>query len=222
MRLAMLIFLILLSAIALPTYAVAGGVPTFNLIGLRTVDSEDASCSADSTANASFSGVDSARDQLHRVAIQMSREFEGAPDYQQVRLVALQAFCTYQVAKADALDTIRASQWGLAAQVRIDRLERQLDDARQEAKLAGRDHSDKTDSLALQLLEERSALSRAEAQAIAADEKVNTLRYSWLDANANLQGMRDSFAQRLHTDPQWRNAKMQLEQARGALASVGE
>jgi hypothetical protein len=212
---------LILSA-ALPSYAVAGGVPTFNLIGLRTIGSDEASSSDDSGANAAFTGVDNARDQLHRVAIQMLREFEGSPDYQQARLAALQAFSAYEVARADALDTVRASQSGLAAQVRIDRLESQLDNARLEAKLAGRDRSDKTDALAMQLLDERSALSRAEAQAIAADQKVSGLRYAWLDANANLQTMRDGFAQRVCTDPKWRNAKTQLEQARGALASVGE
>ena len=216
------ILVILLSAAALPTCAVAGGPPTFNLIGLRTVGSDDTSSSDDSGASAAFTGVDNARDQLHRVAIQMSREFEGSPDYQQARLAALQAFSAYEVATADALDTVRASQAGLAAQVRIDRLESELDEARLEAKLAGRDQSDKTDALALELLDERSALSRAEALAIAADQKVSSLRYAWLDANANLQTMRDGFAQRVCTDPKWRNAKTQLEQARGAIASVGE
>jgi hypothetical protein len=143
-----------------------------------------------------------------------------SPDYQEAKLATRQALSAYQAAKQDARLRLQQSPEGLAAQVEIDRLERQLDEAREQAKLAGRDHSERIDAIAMALLKQRSAVSRREAETVAADERLASLRYAWLDANARLEKLRDDFSQQLHSDPQWKTAKAQLEQARGALASI--
>jgi len=218
MRRTMWIICCAIVGLAGPT-ALGGGIPRFCSIGMNFGPPEVDSAPSGSASDA---GVGTARDQLHRVAIVLSRQFEVSPDYQAARLAAMQAFSAYQTARAAVIQQVQSSPQGLAANVEIDRLERQLNQAREEAKMAGRDHSDKTDAIAMALLNARSALSQQEAEALAADQGVSTLRYAWLDANAALESMRDDLASRLQTDPQWKNAKAQLEQARGALASAAE
>jgi hypothetical protein len=134
----------------------------------------------------------------------------------------MQAYWAYQLAEEQLLATLRLSPQSVSAQIEIERLEQKLDGARQEAQLAGRDQSDKINAIALELLDKRSAVSHREAQAMAADENVNNLRYAWLDANAKFTALQEDFAQRIHADPQWQSAKSQLEQARTALASVSQ
>jgi hypothetical protein len=196
------------------------GIPRFCSIGMNFGPPE--ADSAPSNGSTSDSGVGTARDQLHRVAIVLSRQFEAASDYQAAELAALQAFSAYQTAKAAVIQQVQSSPQGLAGSVQIDHLEQQLDQARQEAKLAGKDHSDTTDAIAVELLNARAAISQRETKAVAADEGVNTFRYAWLDANAALEGMRDDLSERILSDPQWKSAKAQLEQARTALASASE
>ncbi len=198
--------------------ALGGGIPRFCSIGMKFGAPE----SDPANGSASDGAAESARDQLHRIAIQISRQFESSSDYQAARLAALQAFSAYQAARAAVIQQVQSSPQGLAANVEIDRLERQLEQARDEAKLAGRDHTDKTDAIAMALLNARSAISQREAKALAADDGVNNLRYAWLDANAALESMRGDLAQRVQSDPQWKSAKAQLEQARVALASASE
>jgi hypothetical protein len=206
-------------ALAIPASAVAAG-PTFCFIGLRMSGGGAESSSQDSAAVSASSGTGNARDQLHRLAIQLSRQFESSPDYQQAELAAAQALSAYHLAQADALNVVRSSPQGIAAQVEIDRLERQLDEARARANLAGKNHSAEIDALAMELLDKRSAVSRREVAAVAGDDKLATLRYAWLDANAKSQMIRDGFSQQLHSDPQWKNARAQLEQSWGAMASA--
>jgi hypothetical protein len=176
----------------------------------------------EAAADAALKVVDTARYQLHRTSVQLSRQFEQSTEYQAARAAALQAFMNYQMGKQGSLAMLRISPTATAAQIEIDRLEKQLDDARQKAKLAGTDHSAAISAIALELLEKRSAVSHLESLAMAADQNLSTLRYAWIDANAKLAQMQDDFAQRLRSDPQWQSAKIQLEQARTSLASISQ
>jgi hypothetical protein len=207
------------AGLAMPTAALSAG-PTFCYIGLALHESAPESSAQEAAAQSASATVGIARDQLHKAAIALSRQFESSTDFQSAELAMLQAFSAYQVARAEVLYTVRQTPEGAAAQVQIDRLERQLDDARLQAKFAGKDHSDQIDAIALALLNQRSAASRREAEALAADERLAGLRYAWLDADARMAELHDSFAQQLHADPQWKSAKAQLEQARTALASI--
>jgi hypothetical protein len=200
--------------------ALGGGVPRFCSIGMNFGAPEADSASA--SGSASDGGVGTARDQLHRVAIQLSRQFQSSSEYQAATLAALQALSAYQVAQATVIQQVQSTPQSQAVNVEIDRLERQLEQARTEANMAGRDHSDKTDAIVMALLNARASISQREAKALAADDGINSLRYAWLDANAALESMRDDLAGRVQTDPRWKSAKAQLDQVRVALVSASE
>jgi hypothetical protein len=208
-----------LPTLATPTVALCAGITT-NFIGLRLVDSGSDDTPDDSAALAASEGVRSARDQVHRMDIQLARRFEETADYQLARLDAAQAYWAYALRKEQALATLHLSPEYAAGRIAIERLEQQLDDAREQARLAGKDHGEQIDAFAHELLTRRSALSQQEAKFVAADRAFNQLRYAWLDSNAKLVAMEEDFAQRLRVDPQWQSAKSQLEQARTALASI--
>ena len=220
MRRARLIGCLIFAIIGAPAPLFAGGITTC-FIGLNLRESgPEPETPQESAARSASAVVSSARDQLHKTQSQIARQVELSPDLQSAKLSAMRAFIDYQLAKQAVVNTSRLAPEGLKAQIEIERLEQQLDDARQEAKLAGVDHSDKIDAVAIALLQKRSAASRHEAESMATDQKLMKLRYAWLDADANLAALEDTLAEQVHTDPQWRSAKNQLEQARTALASI--
>jgi hypothetical protein len=213
-----------ISCLAMPAMAnAANSGVTFCFIGLNLRDGGPETSSADnSAAQVASDGVATARDQLHRANIQLERQFEQSADYQQARLAAMQALSAYEQARQASLATVQSSSESASAELDIEHLEKQLDDARREAKLAGRDQSPKIEAIALELLEKRSAISHRQTKAFAGDDNLNNLRFTWIDAHAKLAAMESQFAQQLRADPQWRNAKSQLEQAQTSLASISQ
>jgi hypothetical protein len=213
MLLARWVMFCVFAVLALPT---SGRADWITLTPTETVTPSPEECAA----QAASAVVGTARDQLHRMNILLTRQFLQSDEYQTARLATQLASVNYQSGKQGALALLRLSPASVAAQIEIDRLEQKLDDARQESRLAGTDETAKIQTLALELLEKRSAVTHRETQVLAADENLINLRYVWIDSYAKLAALQDAFAQQLHTDPQWRSAKSQFEQARTSLASI--
>jgi hypothetical protein len=159
----------------------------------------------DPAAQAALRQVGDAQTQISRAFDNLWRTFEFSGDYQQALADVRQARGEFEQSRAAALASWRETTQYKSAQLQIWKLQRELD--------ANRDQLEKVSELAEQLLATRSALSQTESNLLGNDEKMKTARYAMLDAQAKTAALRQSFIESIRSDPQWRTARRQLEQA---------
>lgn len=161
--------------------------------------------------------VSRAQDQVSRAHLDARRTFESSAEYQQAVTDAEHARANLVRERAEVLTKYHYSTEFRQAQLEIWKLQQTLDAAHDDPRTKPQRFSE----LASLLLAKRSALSARETQMLGASDTVREARYALIDAEAQLAALRQSFADSIQSNPQWRDARAQLEQARSRAASVG-
>jgi hypothetical protein len=159
----------------------------------------------DPAAAAALRQVGDAQDQITRAFDNLWRNFESSSDYQQALADVRQTRGDFEQTRSQALSVWRQTVAYKSAQLEIWKLQQQLD--------ANRDQPEKVAQLAEQLLRTRCELSQTESYLLSSDEKMKSTRYAMLDAQAKTIALRQNFIESIRSDPQWRTARRQLEQA---------
>jgi hypothetical protein len=159
----------------------------------------------DPAAQAALRQVGNAQDQISHAFDNLWRSFESSSDYQQALVDVRQTRGEFEQTRADALAAWHDTTQYKSEQLQIWKLQQQLD--------ANRDQPEKVAELAEQLLRARSAMSQTESNLLGNDEKMKSARYAMLDAQAKTAALRQSFVESIRSDPQWRTARRQLDQA---------
>jgi hypothetical protein len=159
----------------------------------------------DPAAAAALRQVGDAQSQISRAFDNLWRSFESSSDYQQALADVRQTRGDFEQTRTQALAEWHETVQYKSDQLQIWKLQQQLDD--------NRDHPEKIAELAEQLLRTRCELSQTESYLLSNDEKMKSARYAMLDAQAKTIALRHNFIESIRSDPQWRSAHRQLEQA---------
>jgi hypothetical protein len=149
--------------------------------------------------------VDNAQDAIGRAFDNLWRSFQSSGDYQQTLIEVRSSRSEFEQARMSALASWQQSTEYKSAQLRIWKLQQQLE--------ANRNSPQQVAQLADELLDARCALSATESRLLSSDERTKTARYVMLDAQAKAASLRENFVRSIQADPQWRAARRQLEAA---------
>ena len=186
-------------------------VPPF----LTSLSSNNRTSSAGNAGEQALREISRARREIGRAIRERRQNFESSNEWQQAIGAVRKTRADFEKARSEALETLRQNTEYKSAQIQIWKLQEDLDAARAQGK------TQQVNDIALRLLAERSAVSRSEANALADDETIRQARYAMIDAQAKASALRRGFVESIQSDPQWRSARAQLDQARSHLASLG-
>jgi hypothetical protein len=166
----------------------------------------------DPAGSAALREVSTAQDAISRAYMNLLRGFESSSDYQQAISQVRKSTSDFEQARSLSLKSFHESAKYKSAQIEIWKIQEQLEST---------NDVDRVGEIASQLLQKRVALSKMETEILSNDQTTRQARYAMLDAQAKAAALRQNFVESIRSDPQWRAARRQLEQARTRFVSAG-
>jgi hypothetical protein len=157
-----------------------------------------------------------AEHEMRQIAMRAQKDFEHSGEY----LAAEEAVKEAQ-AKLDALTTpiLTAVRTDPAYQAALAEKQRRQDRLR-ELKAAAPVTPEQLQAGAAAVLEAGKAVTQIEADALAAEPAVAEARAALAEATARLTALRDGVDDQVRADPDWQNARAQVEAAKGDVTGA--